>query len=72
MSANWIGHGWGGTCPNCGMEGCDLLSTTNEWDSHCVKCDIRFNDRGEIRPDDRAKLIPSVDDHFTRRFNEVT
>lgn len=46
------------TCPHCGLRAfVDWLSTTNEWQRHCKKCDIRFNDEGFIRPDDFQKLI---------------
>ena len=41
-------NAWG-PCPKCGTE-CELLSTTNEWEHYCPKCDKRFNDNGEEMP----------------------
>lgn len=49
---------WGGVCPNCDRQECDLLSTENEWSSHCTRCDIRFNKHGQVRPGDLGKLSP--------------
>lgn len=44
-----------GPCPKCGNTDNHLLSTTNEWENYCPKCDIRFNDAGEIRPADKER-----------------
>ena len=48
-------------CPKCGNPragagSCGGLDTPNEWKYDCLKCDIRFNGAGEVRPDDRRKL----------------
>ena len=38
-------------CPCCGkVGGTHLLSTTNEWRNYCPRCDIRYNDKGEVKP----------------------
>lgn len=35
-------------CPKCNQqEGTKLLSTTNQWDGYCPKCNIRFNRNGD-------------------------
>ena len=33
------------------------LSTINEWEYHCEICDIRFNEAGVVRPEDRRKVF---------------
>jgi hypothetical protein len=38
----------GCVCPNKCGEATQLLSTTNEWKYFCLKCQIRFNEKGEI------------------------
>ena len=35
-------------CPKCGNRDNHWLSTTNEWEYYCPKCDIRFNVKGQI------------------------
>jgi len=40
-------------CPRCGNDNNHWLSTTNEWEYYCPKCDLRFNEKGQIRPADR-------------------
>ena len=41
----------GTECPRCGdYDSQEWLSTTNEWENYCPKCDVRYNDAGDIRP----------------------
>lgn len=48
-----IGHffhgmdGWK-ECPKCGNKDPKLISTTNEYDHYCQKCDIRYTNDGLI------------------------
>lgn len=37
----------GNPCPKC-CKTSSTISTTNEWKYHCMSCDIRFNDNGEV------------------------
>lgn len=36
-------------CPKCSDDRKqELLSTTNEWKHHCPRCDVRYNENGEL------------------------
>jgi Zn finger protein HypA/HybF involved in hydrogenase expression len=34
-------------CPKCGFNNLHLMSTTNQWNLYCPKCDKRFNQKLE-------------------------
>ena len=36
-------------CPDCGWDVIEWISTTNEWEYYCRRCDVRFNDRGQVQ-----------------------
>ena len=59
----------GRACPKC-KHSSEWLSTTNEWQFYCPRCEIRFNWDGEIMTEENRGRPAVCTCHALREENE--